>query len=384
MTQATLSAEHSPTEPKLCAALELGGTRWKLVASSGGTKITETNMTAGDFETLWRKLSAAKARHGLPADTQVVTCYEAGRDGFWLHRELERRGVRSLVVDSSSIEVNRRARRAKTDRLDGRKLLTMLWRYETGEPTVWRTVRVPSVQAEDGRRVHRELDRLTKERSAHIARIRALLALHGLAHAIAHHETAPTVLAVVATLTQRDGTPLPPHLRAELEREGQRWHLVEAQMRTIEAERRARVQTEETVPARQVRQLTRLIAVGDISAWSMVQEIFSWRQIRNRREAAALVGLTPVPYASDGSYRDQGVSKAGNRHVRRVLIQISWIWLRHQPDSALSRWFQQRFGHGTGRMRRVGIVALARRLFIALWRFVEFGEVPAGARLRPA
>jgi transposase len=292
--------------------------------------------------------------------------------------------VRNLVVDSASIEVNRRARRAKTDRLDGRKLLAMLWRYETGEVAVWRVVRVPTVADEDARRVHRELARLTKERTAHASRIRALLALHGVAQGVARHQTARTVLAAVATLTQRDGTRLPPQLRAELEREGQRWALVEAQMRTIEGQRHQRAQAAESVAARQVQQLTRLKAIGETGAWLLAEEVFAWRQLRNRRQAGALVGLTPTPYASDGRQREQGISKAGNRHVRRVLIQLAWMWVRHQPQSALSRWFQARFGHGQGRMRRVGIVALARRLFIALWRFVEFGELPAGAQMRAA
>lgn len=385
MTQATLHVEHSPIAPTLCVSFELGGTRWKLTASSGGTKVTETSVAAGDVEGLWQKILAAKARHGLPPDAPVVSCYEAGRDGFWLHRELERRGGRNIVVDSSSIEVNRRARRAKTDRLDGRKLLTMLGRYEAGERTVWRVVCVPTVEEEDARRLHRELDRLTKERTAHVNRIRALLVLHGLGHGIGRRTvTARIVLARLATFTQRDGTPLPPQLRAEILREGQRWELVDAQIRELETQRRRRTQTDDTVAARQVRQLTRLRAIGDTSAWPLVQEIFAWRKIRNRREAGALVGLTPTPYASDGRHREQGISKAGNRHVRRVLIQVAWGWLRYQPHSALSRWFHERFGHGQGRMRRVGIVALARRLFIALWRFVDFGVVPEGAHLRAA
>ena len=385
MIQATLPREHSPIGAKMCVALELGGTRWKLTASSGGTRVTETSVAAGDVEGLWQKIGAARSRHGVPAEGPVVSCYEAGRDGFWLHRELERRGGRNLVVDSSSIEVNRRARRAKTDRLDGRKLLTMLWRYEGGERTLWRVVRVPSLAEEDARRLHRELDRLTKERTAHVNRIRALLTLHGLGHRVGPRTvTARTVMAQLATLTQRDGTPLPPQLRAEIEREGQRWVLVDAQIRELETQRRQRALTDETVAARQVRQLTRLQAIGDTSAWLLTQEIFAWRQLRNRREAGALVGLTPTPYASDGSQREQGISKAGNRHVRRVLIQLAWGWLRYQPHSALSRWFQERFGRGHGRLRRLGIVALARRLFIALWRFVDCGVVPEGARLPAA
>jgi transposase len=239
MTQAILQVEHNPIPRKLCVALELGGTRWKLVASSGGTKVTESGVAAGDVDGLWQKILAAQTRHGVPSDGIIVSCYEAGRDGFWVHRDLERRGARNLVVDSSSIEVNRRARRAKTDRLDGHKLLTMLWRYETGEASVWRVVRVPTVDEEDARRLHRELERLTKERTAHVNRVRALLVLHGVGHRVGRRTvTARTVMAQLATCTQRDGTPLPPQLRAELEREGHRWQLVDAQIRAVETQRR--------------------------------------------------------------------------------------------------------------------------------------------------
>jgi transposase len=379
MARATLQAEHNASERRLYVALELGGTRWKLAAGTGGTRVTDKSVAADDVDGLMRAIVAAKTRHGLPPEAKVLCCYEAGRDGFWLQRELDRRGIDTLVVDSSSIEVNRRARRAKTDRLDAHKLLAMLCRYDAGERALWRVVRVPTVEQEDARRVHRELDRLTKERTEHVNRIRSLLALHGVGRGMGR-----ALLARLATLTQRDGTPLPPHLRVELEREEKRYALVETQIREIEAQRRRWEKQAETLAARQVQQLTRLKAIGETSAWLMAQEIFSWRQICNRGEAGALVGLTPTPYVSDGSCRDQGISKAGNPHVRRVLIQISWAWLRYQPQSALSRWFQERFGHGTGRMRRVGIVALARRLFIALWRFVDFGVVPAGAGLRPA
>ena len=255
----------------------------------------------------------------------------------------------------------------------------MLGRAEAGERGLWRVVRVPTVEDEDARRVHRELERLTKERTGHTNRMRALLALHGVAS-----RGAPLLSARLATLTLPDGHPLPPHLRAELEREAQRRELVDTQIREIEGQRRRRAHTDASRAAQQVRQLMSLRAIGETSAWLLTQEIFAWRQIRNRREAGALVGLTPTPYASDGSSREQGISKAGNRHVRRVLIQISWGWLRYQPHSALSRWFQTRFGQGTGRMRRVGIVALARRLFIALWRFMDMGVVPEGAHLRAA
>lgn len=378
MTRATLPSQHSALSGKLLGALELGGTHWRLTASRGGTKITETRLAAGDVDGLQRAITAARARHGLPATAPAEVCYEAGRDGFWLQRELERGGVRCLVVDSASIEVPRRARRAKTDRLDGRKLLAMLWRYAAGELTVWRVVRVPTVAEEDARRPHRELARLTQERTAHVNRIRALLALHGV-----RLRVGPDLPRTLAAVTLRDGSAVPSQVRAELERQWKRWGLVNEQIRELEAERRQRT-AGDSAPARQVRHLTRLKGVGGTSAGLLVHEIFAWRGLRNRREAAALVGLTPTPYASDSVRREQGISKAGNRHARWVLVQLAWGWLRYQPGSRLSRWFYARFGSGGGRMRRIGIVALARRLFIALWRFVRDGVVPEGAVLRTA
>lgn len=379
MTQATLQPQDSATPRKLLVALELGGTWWKFAASASGPKLTESRVPAGDVDALLQALIAAKGRHGLPLTAAIGTCYEAGRDGFWLHRELERRGVSNLVVDSASIEINRRARRAKTDRLDARKLLAMLYRYDHGDRLVWRVVRVPTVAEEDARRPHRELARLTQERTGHVNRIRALLALHGVRLSLGRD-----FLGRLGAVTVADGTPVPAAVRAEIEREWHRCALVDAQSRELEAQRRQRAQAAASPAAQQVQDLTRLRGIGATSAWLMVDEIFAWRQLRNRREAGAVVGLTPTPYASDGSRHDQGVSKAGNRHVRRVLIQVAWGWLRYQPHSALSRWFHQRFGQGSGRLRRIGIVALARRLFIALWRFVAQGVVPEGAELHAA
>jgi transposase len=379
MTRATLHSEHNATTGQLLGALELGGTWWKLAASSGGTKVTETRVAAGDVAGLMRALQAARGRHGLPATAPIRTCYEAGRDGFWLHRELERRGVQNVVVDSSSIEVDRRARRAKTDRLDAHKLLAMLCRYAQGESRVWRVVRVPTAAEEDARRPHRELARLTTERTGHGNRIKALLALHGIRLTVGGD-----FLARVAEVTTAEGGPLPAAVRAEIEREWQRCALVDTQRRQLEGQRREQIARADSAATRQVGHLLTLKGVGATSAAVTVLEIFSWRALRNRREAGALVGLTPTPYASDGSRREQGISKAGNRHVRRILIQLAWGWLRYQPQSALSRWFQQRFGSGGGRLRRIGIVALARRLFIALWRFVTDGVIPDGAVLRAA
>jgi transposase len=302
----------------------------------------------------------------------VHSCYEAGRDGFWLHRWLIDQGVDNIVVDSASIEVNRRARRAKTDRLDGDKLLAMLLRYAAGERRVWSVVRVPTPEQEDARRVHRELGRLVQERTAHISRIRALLVLHNL-----------RVKYVGGRLWQRWWTgharELPPRVRAEIERESKRLSLVQEQICTIEAEQRQAVGAN-TEP--QVAGLAQLRGIGVGSGWVLAKELFGWRHFRNRREVAGCLGLAPSPYASGESQTEQGISKAGNRRVRNLMVELAWSWLRYQPQSELSQWFNRRFAGGGKRMRRIGIVALARRLAIALWRYLQDGLIPQGAQLK--
>jgi len=277
------------------------------------------------------------------------------------------------VVDSASIEVNRRARRVKTDRLDGDKLLAMLIRYPAGERRVWSLVRVPTQAQEDARRMHRELGRLGKERTAHINRIRALLVLDNL-----------RVKYVGGRLWQRwwigHAGELRPGIRAEIERESVRLSLVQAQMRTIEAAQRQAVDCNNEP---EVARLVQLRGIGMSSGWVLVKELFGWRSFRNRREVAGCLGLTPSPYASGESAAEQGISKAGNRRVRTLMVELAWSWLRHQSESELSRWFNRRFGGGGARMRRIGIVALARRLAIALWRYLEDGLIPEGAKLKP-
>ncbi len=276
------------------------------------------------------------------------------------------------MVDSSSIEVNRRARRAKTDRLDGDKLLSMLIRYHADEPRVWSVVRVPTPEQEDARRAHRELGRLGHERTAHINRIRALLVLHNL-----------RVKYVGGRLWQRWWTghaqELAPRVRAEIERESERLLLVKQQMDMIEAaQRHALAAGSEPLVAR----LARLRGIGMSSGWVLAKELFGWRCFRNRREVAGCLGLTPSPYESGESETEQGISKAGNRRVRTLLVELAWSWLRYQPQSELSQWFNRRFAGGGKRMRRIGIVALARRLAIALWRYLEDGLIPGGAQLK--
>ena len=278
------------------------------------------------------------------------------------------------MVDSASIEVNRRARRAKTDRLDGDKLLAMLLRHHAGE-RVWSVLHEPTPEDEDARRTHRELARLMHERTAHTNRISSLLVLHNLR---------PRIIIGGrdwAGWWEAHGTQVPPQLRAELERESARLALVKQQIKALEAARRQAV---EDGKQPLVAQLAQLRAIGPKGAWVLVKELFGWRRFANRRELAGCLGLAPTPYDSGGSQVEQGISKAGNKRARALLVELAWGWLRLQPDSELTQWFNRRFAAGGKRMRRVGIVALARRLAIALWRYLQHGEIPAGATLKPA
>jgi transposase len=367
-----LQGKHTGEASELYMAFELGEKNWKLSLSDGARSPSHYSVTAGDTAALLECIAKAKARCGLAPEARVHSCYEAGRDGFWLHRWLIEHGIDNIVVDSASIEVNRRARRAKTDRLDGDKLLAMLLRYAGGERRVWSVVRVPTLEQEDARRTHRELGRLGQERTAHINRIRGLLVAHNL-----------RVKYVGGRLWQRWWTghagQLPPRVRAEIEREIERVSLVQKQMHAIEAEQRQAVG--ENTEA-QVARLVRLRAVGVVSGWVLVKELFGWRGFRNRREVAGCLGLVPSPYASGESQTEQGISKAGNRRARTMMVELAWSWLRYQPQSELSRWFNRRFASGGKRMRRIGIVALARRLAIALWRYLEEGLIPQGAQLK--
>jgi transposase len=358
----------------LYMALELSASKWKVALADGRRAPSQHTLNAGDVGGLLLLIDKARKRCGLQGTVRVNCCYEAGRDGFWLHRWLLEQGIDNVVVDSSSIEVNRRARRAKSDALDVAKLYEMLVRYVAGEKRVWRAVHVPSVQQEDERRLHRELERLKRERTAHANRIRSLAVLHNV-----------RLVRVGGRgwserLQQLRGQ-VPAGLYAEIEREGVREKLVGEQIAALEKSRKEQLQAmlEQDGP---VAALLKLRAIGVQTAWVLVRELFSWRRFANRRELAGCVGLNPSPYDSGASQREQGISKAGNRRVRALLVEIAWYWLRYQPHSALSAWFNRRFAAGGKRMRRIGIVALARRLLIALWRYIEHGVVPEGAQLK--
>ena len=374
----TLQAQAYVSDPILYMALELSNKTWKLGLSDGNRR-RQMSVSAGDTSGLLLQIAGAQEKFGLTASSRVVSCYEAGRDGFWLHRFLVSHGIENVVVDASSIEVNRRQRRSKTDRLDVEALLRQLMRFVGGEARVWSVVRVPSRADEARQRLYRERERLIKERGAHTNRIKSLLVAQGIRLDI-RGDFAQALEAVRLW----DGTQLSADLKAELLREWQRRAQVQGQIEVLEAEQRARVEAAVEGPELMVRQLMALKSVGWQSAWSLVMELFGWRRFGNRRELAGCVGLSPTPYNSGDSERDQGISKAGNWRVRRVLIELAWLWLRHQPQSRLTRWFARRWAHQGKRARRVGIVAVARKLVIELWRYLETGAVPAGAILQPS
>lgn len=379
MTRATRSAEYSGEREKvLHVAFELGVKDWKLGFTTDlGAKPRLRTMPARDLGRLDREIMEAKRGFGLAATARVRSCYEAGRDGFWLHRYLVSRGIENGVVDSSSIEVNRRMRRAKSDGLDARKLLTMLLRYHAGERKVWSVVRVPTVEEEDQRQLHRELRTLKKERTRTTNRIKGLLANQGI-----RLVSSEDMSRRLGRLRLWDGSPLPAGLVARLKREWEHAEFLHGKILELEQQRRQAILEGRSPALEKVRQLMLLKAMGPSGSWVYVHEFFGWRRFRNRKEVGAAAGLTPTPYQSGDDSREQGISKAGSRHIRAVAIEMAWCWLRYQPRSKLSLWYQERFGRGGKRARKVGIVAVARKLLIDLWRFLEYGVIPEGATLK--
>jgi transposase len=376
MNQTTRIAESTQTEVVLHMALELGASEWRLgFGVEAGRKARQRTVAAGDLTGLMLEIARAKHRLGVPESARVVSCYEAGRDGFWLHRFLLSQGVENVVMDSSSIEVNRRHRRAKSDGVDVEKLLSLLIRYERGEKKVFGVAHAPTPEQEDERHLARELESLKQERTAHTNRIKGLLASVG-AQGV---KVGKSFLQQLDQAKQWNGESLLASLRERLRREGERLAVLESQIAELERFRR----TASVEATQKVQRLQELKGIGGNSSWLFVVEFFGWRQFRNRREVAGLAGLTPMPYQSgDTVNHEQGISKAGNRRIRSMAIEIAWGWLRFQPQSRLSLWFQERYGPGSRRSRRVGIVALARKLLIALWRYLDYGVMPDGAELK--
>ena len=374
-TQETLEKTYITETAILHMAIELSNSSWKL-AFSDGKKMRYVGMDAGKLYQLENELKKAKKVFGLAEDTKIISCYEAGRDGFWLHRYFLSCGIENMVVDSSSIEVNRRRRRVKTDRIDAKMLLVKLMRYCAGEKKIWSVVRVPSEQEEEDRQLGRELEVLKQEKTMHINRVKALLMQQGIKICSPIRKKFLNELNCALTWDRRK---LGADLKARIIREHERLQIVMQQIKSLKESRKERVERKDRPCMKQVARLQMLRGIGPESSWDFVMEFFGWRDFKNRKEVASLAGLSPTPYDSGQSQREQGISKSGNRRIRKLSVEIAWCWLRYQPYSKLSRWFKERFDESGKRMRRVGLVALARRLLIALWRYLKYGIVPDGA-----
>jgi transposase len=362
---------------------ELSKAKWQLgIMLPGSEKLSRYRIPGGDLEALAERLTVAQRRAercGKPV--RIVSCYEAGFDGHWLHRWLTAQGVINYVIDPASIQVSRRARRAKTDRIDLEQLMRTLLAYLRGEPRVCSVVHVPSPEDEDRKRRNRERDYLVDERTAHSNRIKGLLHAQGIRDVM---PLKPNFLASLEGMRTGDGRPLPPRLKEEIVREHARLCLVHKQVTELEAKSKAelRAAAPGSVEAK-IMQLIDLKSIGPIGGQGLVNEVF-YRSFDNRRQVGSYFGLVGTPYNSGSSEREQGISKSGNARARELAIELAWLWVRHQPGSELTRWFRERVGDLKGRPRRIAIVALARKLMVALWRYLTTGLVPTGAVMRPS
>jgi transposase len=365
------------TAAALYVSLELGGTTWVVVSTTSvGQSPRRTKVRAGDTAALAAEIARAGKRFHLAALAPVHSCYEAGGDGFWLHRWLEAHGVHNVVVDSASIRVSRRRREAKTDRLDAEALVRMLIRAVAGEGKVWSVVHVPTPEAEDRRQVSREWEAAKTDRRRAQNRIGSLLATQGISRRVTSD-----LVATLSTLQTGDGRRVGPLLEARLIRECAHLAAVEARCATLATVRQQQLRQGCDAVSHCARQLREVKGIGDVGAEMLSAELFGTRTFQNGRQLGALVGLAPTPYRSDQKIQEQGHSRAGRGALRGLMTQLAWGWLRFQPQSALTRWFHARFAKGP-RLRRIGIVAVARKLLIALWHYVAHGIVPEGAALR--
>ena len=383
MQASTLGTPTSGHCGTIFVAIELSQRSWLITLHSPDRdRISRHKLESGDCAGLLGLIASVRERAArkLGSAPAVASCYEAGYDGFWLHRELTEAGITSLVFDPASIAVDQRARRAKTDRIDGELLLRTLMAHLRGEPRVVRVVRVPSIEQEDARRASRERDRLVKEQTGHTNRIKALLRLLGLAFG---NPRRADWVSWLGRQTDRRGGPVPPQLLAEVTREHARLMLVRQQLAALEQTPAAAPQTCAAAAQMIERRdhLVRLKSIGPAIGATLTNEVF-YKDFRNRREVGSYFGLAGTPWQSGGTDREQGISKAGNRRARHKAVELAWLWLKHQPDSALSRWFNARARDASKRIRRIAIVALARKLMVALWRYLTTGLVPEGAVMK--
>lgn len=382
----------APQNRILHVAFELSNQKWLLGFSDGCPQIRRREVKARNLTALLAEIALAKRKFDLPDTCRVVSCYEAGRDGFWLHAWLLEHGIENRVLDSASLETNRRSRRAKTDRIDVEKMTRMSVRVASGEENVWRVVNVPASAVEDVRGMHREAGELTGDITMHANRIKGHLAGRGVPCSIGK-----TFGARLPHLRGPGGLPLGPMLQARLLREWERMMAVVAQLKVVESEQRALMKRAKDDPdavkaefgvevltclekANKLRQLRGI----DLMAFALSFEFFGWRNFKSRREVGGLAGMCGTPYNSGDSVREQGIGKSGNKRVRTIAVELAWCWLMYQGDSKLSDWYRERFGGRGGQARKQGSVALARKLLVAWWRYVDHDVLPAGAKLKAA
>ena len=374
--------------PTLYVALELSKETWKLALATSRTgKVRIRNVKARDLDGFLEAIRLAKRYFGLREVAPVRSCYEAGRDGFWIHRFLESKGIQNWIVDPASIEVNRRQRRAKTDRLDAKKLVQLLARQDDGED-VLRKVHAPPPEAEDERLLSRELDSLKRQRTRLVNQIRGKLFTQGvvLDRSVGSFKE-QELLDLLERTRQWNGSALPPELMNTVRMCWAQYSLIAEQIKELEDRQRqllrdARKGAQGVSPSvRKAAILSELRGIGEIGGFTLANEFFGWRSFNNRGEVGALAGLTGTPHQSGNSHRDQGISKSGNPRVRKIMIELAWLWLRWQPDSKTTRWFHEHVGKGGSRSKRKAIVAVARKLLVELWHYVEHGVVPDGAIL---
>lgn len=382
-------AEEQHSTPKIFASIELSKSTWVVgIRLPSQDKISIFNINGGEVDALLKLFDRARqadAQAGIE-DAEIHSCYEAGRDGFWLHRVLEANGINNLVLDSASIQVSRRARHVKTDRIDAESLIRVLMALHRGETKVCSVVRVPTPKEEDAKRLHRSREKLVRDRVRQINRIKGLLSQQGIRHI---SPTRKDWTIALKHLRTRDGRPFPSLLMAEILREAKLLAVVDKMLADVDEQiaKRARMPRRrrrkfERFPLPIASQLLLFKGIGPTFATVLATEVF-YRRFDNRRQVASYTGLTPTPYNSGIRQRDQGISKAGNPRARHYAVELAWLWLRHQPDSAITRWFHDRVGDAKGRVRRIALVAVARKLLVALWRFLDTGLIPDGAVMRP-
>jgi len=382
MNEGTAVKQYIGRARVLYMAFELSNKKWKLGFSIGlGQKVRIRTIEAGNQEAVKIEIEQAKERFGLEEDARVVSCYEAGRDGFWLHRFLETEGIESHVVDSASIETNRRKRRVKADSLDVDSLVRILIRYDYGEKKVCSMLNVPTKEEEDRRQLNRGLSGLNKERNRTINRIRGLLATQGIK--VKELDLSESQLE---GMRMWDGQPLGEGIKERLRMEWEHLVFIKNQIAELVSKRQQALKQEtataEHPDIEKMKQLQKLKAVGPVVAWVLVREFFGWRKFKNRRQVGSLAGLVPTHYQSGDTTVEQGISKAGVVQVREIAVELAWLWLRWQPESKITHWYNERFANSGKKARKIGVVAVARKLLVELWRYLNTGVVPEGAVLK--